>query len=71
LSDFTNISLSLNRLRKIQKKYSIGILLTAMYVVIILAIPPLIFEESVTPIIAGITVIMVAIYVLLGLDVIH
>ena len=29
------------------------------------------FEKSVTPILAGITVIMVAIYVLLGLDIIH
>jgi uncharacterized membrane protein len=54
-----------------QKKYSIGILLIAVYIVILFTIPPLVFEKSITPIIAGITVIMVAIYVLLGLDVIH
>ena len=54
-----------------QKKYSIGILLIAIYIVVIFTIPPLVFEKSVTPIIVGITVIMVAIYVLLGLDVIH
>jgi hypothetical protein len=34
-------------------------------------IPPLVFEKSVTPILAGITLIMVAIHVLLGLDIIH
>ncbi len=54
-----------------QKKYSIGILLIAVYIVNLFTIPPLVFEKSITPIIAGITVIMVAIYVLLGLDVIH
>ena len=54
-----------------QKKYSIGILLIAIYIVILFTIPPLVFEKSITPIIAGITVIMVTIYVLLGLDVIH
>lgn len=53
------------------KKYSIGILLIATYIVIIFTIPPLVFEKSVTPILAGITVIMVAIYVLLGLDIMH
>ncbi len=31
----------------------------------------LVFEKSVTPILAGITVIMIAIYILLGLDIIH
>ena len=53
------------------KKYSIGIILIAIYIVILITIPPLVFEKSVTPILAGITVIMVAIYVLLGLDIIH
>ena len=53
------------------KKYSIGILLIAIYIVILFTVPPLVFEKSVTPILAGITVIMVAIYVLLGLDIIH
>ncbi|HET6588902.1 MAG TPA: ArsB/NhaD family transporter [Candidatus Nitrosocosmicus sp.] len=53
------------------KKYSIGILLIATYIVIIFTIPPLVFEKSVTSILAGITVIMVAIYVLLGLDIVH
>lgn len=54
-----------------QKKYSIGILLFAIYIVFLFTIPPLVFERTVTPLIAGITVIMVAIYVLLGLDIIH
>ncbi|MDN5847808.1 MAG: ArsB/NhaD family transporter [Candidatus Nitrosocosmicus sp.] len=53
------------------KKYLIGILLIAIYIVILFTIPPLVYEKSVTPILAGITVIMVAIYVLLGLDIIH
>ncbi|WP_148687585.1 SLC13 family permease [Candidatus Nitrosocosmicus hydrocola] len=53
------------------KKYSIGILLIAIYIIFLFTIPPLVFEKSVTPILAGITVIMVAIYVLLGLDIIH
>ena len=35
------------------------------------AVPPLVFEKSVTPIIAGITVIMLAVYVILGLDILH
>jgi Na+/H+ antiporter NhaD/arsenite permease-like protein len=53
------------------KKYYIGIILIVIYLVILFTIPPLVFEKSVTPILAGITVIMVAIYVLLGLDIIH
>jgi Na+/H+ antiporter NhaD/arsenite permease-like protein len=53
------------------KKYSIGIILIAVYIVFLFVIPPLVFEKSVTPILAGITVIMIAIYVLLGLDIIH
>ncbi len=53
------------------KKYSIGIILIAIYIVFLFTILPLVFEKSVTPILAGITVIMVAIYVLLGLDIIH
>ncbi len=53
------------------KKYSIGIVLIALYIVFLITIPPLVFEKSVTPILAGITIIMVAIYVLLGLDIIH
>lgn len=53
------------------KKYSIGIILIAIYIIILFTIPPLVFEKSVTPILAGITVIMVSIYVLLGLDIIH
>jgi Na+/H+ antiporter NhaD/arsenite permease-like protein len=53
------------------KKYSIGIILIAVYIVFLFIIPPLVFEKSVTPILAGITVIMIAIYVLLGLDIIH
>ena len=53
------------------KKYSIGIILIAIYIVFLIIIPPLVFEKSVTPILAGITLIMVGIYVLLGLDIIH
>ncbi len=53
------------------KKYSIGIILIAIYIVFLFTIPPLLFEKSVTPILVGITVIMVVIYVLLGLDIIH
>ncbi|HYF99749.1 MAG TPA: ArsB/NhaD family transporter [Candidatus Saccharimonadales bacterium] len=53
------------------KKYSIGIILIVIYIVFLITIPPLVFEKSVTPILAGITLIMVAIYVLLGLDIIH
>lgn len=48
-----------------------GIILIAIYIVFLFTVPPLLFEKSVSPIIAGITVIMVAIYVLLGLDVVH
>ena len=55
----------------IDKKYTLGIILIAIYIVFLFTIPSLLFEKSVTPIIAGITVIMVAIYVLLGLDIIH
>ena len=54
-----------------QKKYLVGIILIAIYIVFLFTIPPLIYEKSVTPILAGITVIMVAMYVLLGLDIIH
>jgi Na+/H+ antiporter NhaD/arsenite permease-like protein len=53
------------------KKYSIGMILIAIYIVFVFTIPPLVFEKSVTPILAGITIIMVAIYVILGLDIIH
>ncbi|ALI37881.1 Inner membrane protein YbiR [Candidatus Nitrosocosmicus oleophilus] len=42
-----------------------------IYIVLIFTIPLLVFEKSVTPILAGITIIMIAIYVLLGLDIIH
>ena len=52
-------------------KYSIGIILIAIYIVFLFTIPPIVFEKNVTPILGGITVIMVAIYVLLGLDIIH
>lgn len=55
----------------IHKKYTLGIILIAIYIVFLFTVPPMLFEKNVTPIIAGITVIMVAIYVLLGLDVIH
>ncbi len=54
-----------------QKKYLVGIILIAIYIVFLFTIPHLIYEKSVTPILAGITVIMVAMYVLLGLDIIH
>ena len=53
------------------KKYSIGILLIAVYIILIFTVPPLVLEKSVTPILGGITVVMIAIYVLLGLDIIH
>jgi hypothetical protein len=43
----------------------------AIYIVFLFTVPPLLFEKSVTPIVAEITVIMVAIYVLLRLDKIH
>lgn len=43
----------------------------AFYVVILFTVPPLVIEKSVTPIIAGITVIMLAVYVILGLDILH
>ena len=43
----------------------------AIYVVILFTVPPLVIEKSVTPIIAGIAVIMLAVYVILGLDILH
>ena len=43
----------------------------AIYVVILFTVPPLVIEKSVTPIIAGITVIMLTVYVILGLDILH
>lgn len=54
-----------------QKKFTIGISLIAIYLVILFTVPSLVFEKSVTPIIAGITIIMVAVYVVLGLDILH
>jgi Na+/H+ antiporter NhaD/arsenite permease-like protein len=38
---------------------------------ILFTVPSLIFDKSVTPILASITLIMVAVYVLLGLEIIH
>lgn len=55
----------------IGKRRTLGIILMAIYIVFLFTVPPLLFEKSVTPIVAEITVIMVAIYVLLRLDKIH
>ncbi len=53
------------------KKYTVGLILIAIYAMVLFAVPSLIFDKSVTPILASITLIMVAVYVLLGLEIIH
>ncbi len=53
------------------KKYAVGLVLIAIYVVVLLTVPSLIFDKNVTPILASITLVMVAVYVLLGLEIIH
>jgi Na+/H+ antiporter NhaD/arsenite permease-like protein len=53
------------------KKYLIGLILVAIYIVMLFTVPSLVLGKSVTPLIGGITLIMVAVYVLLGLDIIH
>jgi Na+/H+ antiporter NhaD/arsenite permease-like protein len=42
-----------------------------MYAVLVFTVPSLVFEKNVAPVLAATTIIMVAVYVFLGLDVIH
>ena len=53
------------------KKYTIGLILISVYVMVLFTVPSLIFDKSFTPILASITLIMVGVYVLLGLEIIH
>ncbi len=53
------------------KKYVIGLVLIAAYAILLFTVPSLVFDKNVTPILASITLIMVAVYVLLGLEIIH
>jgi Na+/H+ antiporter NhaD/arsenite permease-like protein len=55
----------------LHKKYAIGLVLIAAYAVLLFTVPSLVFDKNVTPILASITLIMVAVYVLLGLEIIH
>lgn len=55
----------------LHKKYTIGLVLVATYAVLLFTVPSLLFDKDVTPILASITLIMVAVYVLLGLEIIH
>ena len=55
----------------LHKKYAIGLILIAIYAILLFTIPSLLFDKGVTPILASITLIMVAVYVLLGLEIIH
>lgn len=43
----------------------------AIYAIVLLTVPSLVFDKNVTPILASITLVMVAVYVLLGLEIIH
>src|SRR4051812_46107707 len=55
----------------LHKKYTIGLILIAIYAIVLFTVPPLLFDKDVTPILASITLIMVAVYFLLGLEIIH
>jgi Na+/H+ antiporter NhaD/arsenite permease-like protein len=55
----------------LHKKYAIGLVLIAIYAILLFTVPPLVFDKDVTPILASITLIMVAVYVLLGLEIVH
>ena len=54
-----------------QRKYSIGIALIISYAILIFTVPSLVLQKNVAPILISITLIMVAVYVLLGLEIIH
>ena len=54
-----------------QKKFSIGFILIAIYAIVLFTVPSLVFDKSVTPFLASITLVMVAVYVLLGLEIVH
>ena len=54
-----------------QRKYSIGLILIVVYTIVLFTVPSLVFDKSVTPFLASITLVMVAVYVLLGLEVVH
>jgi Na+/H+ antiporter NhaD/arsenite permease-like protein len=55
----------------LHKKYTIGLILISVYAIALFTIPSLIFDKNVAPVLAYITLIMVAVYVLLGLEIIH
>jgi len=55
----------------LHKKYTLGLILIAIYAVVLFTVPSLMFDKNVTPILASITLIMVAVYILLGLEIIH
>src|SRR5919112_1607655 len=52
-----------------QRKYSIGIALIVSYAILIFTVPSLVLQKNVAPILIAITLIMVAVYVLLGLGI--
>ncbi len=43
----------------------------AVYAIVLFTVPSLVFDKNVTPFLASITLVMVAVYVLLGLEVVH
>jgi di/tricarboxylate transporter len=51
-------------------KHVIGILIIIVYAVLIFTVP-LLVEKQIAPILATITLVMVAVYVLLALEIIH
>ncbi|MEJ7641303.1 MAG: ArsB/NhaD family transporter [Candidatus Nitrosocosmicus sp.] len=54
-----------------QKKFSIGFILIAIYAIVLFTVPSLVFDKNVTPFLASITLVMVAVYILLGLEIVH
>ncbi len=54
-----------------QKKFSIGFILIAIYAIVLFTVPSLVFDKNVTPFLASITLVMVTVYVLLGLEIVH
>ena len=55
----------------LHKKYTIGLIIIAIYAIALFTVPPLLFDKDVTPILASITLVMVGVYVLLGLEIVH
>ena len=60
-----------NRMIMIRFNSDMQFLIIAVYAIVLFTVPSLVFDKSVTPFFASITLVLVAVYVLLGLEVVH